>query len=136
MAFVPITYDNGKLVSMACANSQTIVKGDALADNGSGYLAVATSSTAVDVCYVAMETVTTTATGQMVLCVRTKGVIFEADTDANPAQTDVGTLADLATVSTINPDASTNDLFYIEAIVGAATGNKVRGWFVEGVPNS
>jgi hypothetical protein len=136
MAFVPKQYDDGKLVNMACANSQTIVKGDALVDNGSGYLVPASSSTAVDVPYVAMESVVTTADGQLVLCIRTKGVIFEVGTDANPAQTDVGTVADLATVATINPDASSNDLFYIEAIVGAVGDKKVRGWFVEGVPNS
>ena len=134
--FKPLQYDSGKLIKMACATSQAIVKGMALADNGSGYLALADVNTAVDVRYVAMETVTTTANGQEVLCLRTQGVVFEADTDANPAQTDVGTLCDLATDLTVNPDASTHDLFYIEAIVGALADKKVRGWFVEGVPNS
>lgn len=134
--FHPELYDSGKLVNMACANAQAITKGAALADNGSGYLALATSSTAVDVKYVAMEDVTTTADGQKVLCLRTPGVIFVADTDANPAQTDVGTYCDLATDSTLNPDASTNDLFYIESIVGPVADKKVRGWFIEGVPNS
>lgn len=130
--FTPIRYDSGKLEKVQAATSQTIVKGDALVDNGSGYLAVATSSTAVDIEYVAMETVTTTANGQYVLCVRTDGVQFEADCDAAPAQTDVGTLADLASVSTINPDASSNDLFYIESIVGTVgTSTKVLGHFVE-----
>lgn len=134
--FKPIRYDSGKLEKVACANSQTIVKGDALADNGSGYLAVATSSTAVDIEYVAQESVVTTADGQLVLCVRTQGIQFEADTDADPAQTDVGTFADLASVSTINPDASSNDLFYIESVVLPLTSRKVLGHFVEGVPNS
>lgn len=134
--FLPIRYDSGKLEKMQCANSQTITKGDALVDNGSGYLAVAASSTAVDIEYVAMETVVTTATGQYVLCLRTAGVQFEADTDNNPAQTDVGTVCDLATLSTVNPDASTNALFYIESISGAVSNKKVLGHFVEGVLNS
>ena len=129
--FLPLRYDEGMLVKVACANSQTIVKGDALADDGNGLLAVATSSTAVDIEFVAMETVVTTASGQKVLCIRTRGVQFEADTDANPAVTDVHTLADLASVSTINPDASSNDLFYIEEISGALANKKVIGHFVE-----
>ena len=138
MAFVPLQYDQGQLVKVSAAASTTITKGGTLVDNGSGYLTNGASSTAVDVPFVAMETVTTSATdGDLVLCIRTRGgVIFEADTDANPAQTDVGTYADLASVSTVNPDASTNDLFYIEAIVGALADRKVRGYFTEGVPNS
>lgn len=136
MAFVPVQGDAGKLQYVQAATTQTIVKGDTLVDNGSGYLAVGASSTAAPVEYVAMQTVTTTANGEQVLAIRTKGVIFEADTDAAPAQTDIGTFADLASKSTVNPDASTNDLFYIEAIVGATTDKKVRGWFQAGVPNS
>lgn|SRR3990167_2797524 len=135
--FNPIRYDSGKLRKVKCANTQTIVKGDALADDGNGLLAVATSSTAVDIEFVAMESVVTTASGQLVLCIETKGVEFEADCDAAWAQTDVHTLADLASVSTVNPDASSNDLFYISEGVGVAgTGTKVLGHFVEGVPNS
>lgn len=121
---------------MPCANSQTIVTGDALVDNASGYLGTASSSTAVDVRYVAAETVSTTSTGQLVLCWRTDGVTFVADTDANPAQTDVGTEADLAAAGQVNPDASTNDLFYIEKILGAVADKKVIGHFTRGVPNA
>jgi hypothetical protein len=124
------------MVRVGVATGVTVTKGDAMVDNGSGYLTNAASSTAVDVPYVAMETVVTTADGQLVEMCRTKGVIFEADTDNAPAQTDVGTRCDLATVSTVNPDAASNNLFYIESIKGATTDKKVIGWFVEGVPNS
>lgn len=135
--FTPIRYADGKLQKVGVATSVAVVKGAAMVDNGSGYLDLATSSTAVDIEFVAMETVTTTSNGQLVLMVRTDGVQFEADCDAAWAQTDVGTLCDLATNSTVNPDASTHDLFYIEAGVGVAgTGTKVIGHFVEGVPNS
>lgn len=134
--FLPIRYDSGKLERVATANSVAVLKGAAMADNGSGYLDLATSGTAVDIEYVAMETVTTTATGQLVLMVRTDGVQFEADTDNNPAQTDVGTRCDLATNSTVNPDAASNNLFFIESIVGAVSNKKVLGHFVEGAPNA
>ena len=140
MAFRPINYEDGKVELVAAATSQTIVKGDALADNGSGFLAVATSSTAVDVEYIAAKTITTTSNGELIPCIPTKGVRFNADCDAAPAQTDVGTVCDLASVSTLNPDASSNDLFYIEAIdlSGGAVGTTTRviGHFVEGTPNS
>src|SRR3990167_1812852 len=137
MAFRPVQYEEGKLVSMPCANSVTIAKGDCLVDNASGYLDVATSSTAVDVHYVAMQTVTTTSTGQLVLCLETENVLFEADVDTTWATADQGTYADLATVSTINPDASDNDLFYILKGVGVtAVGTKVLGYFTRGILNT
>src|SRR3990167_4251197 len=126
MAFRPVKYEEGKLVLMPCATTQTIIKGDALVDNASGYLALATSATAVDVHYIAMQTVTTTANGQLVLCLETENVLFEADVDTTWATADQGTYADLATVSTINPDASDNGLFYILKGVGVtAVGTKV-----------
>lgn len=137
MAFIPRFDTEGKTVLMPCANSQTIVKGNALVDNGSGYLGTASSSTATPVTHVAMQTVTTTADGQLVLCVRTLDGVFEADCDAAWAQTDVGTYADLAAKDTINPDASSNDLFYIEKGIGTAgTDTKVLGWFSHYTPNS
>lgn len=140
MSFRPINYDDGKVELIAVATSVAVVKGGAMADNGSGLLDLATSSTAVDVEYIAAETVTTTSSGQLVKMFPTKGVRFNADCDAAPAQTDVGTVCDLASGTTLNPDASTNDLFYIEAIdlsrgaVGTTT--RVIGHFVEGAPNA
>lgn len=137
MAFIPRDYEEGKLVSMACANTQTIVKGDCLVDNGSGYLAVATSATAVDVHYVAMQTVTTTATGQFVLCIETENVLFEADCTAAWTQVQVGTYVDLASVSTLDTSAVTNELFYVLKGIGvASTDTKVLGYFTRGIPNT
>lgn len=122
---------------MPTATTQTIVKGDALVDNGSGYLAVATSATAVDVHYIAMQTVTTTANGQLVLCLETENVLFEADCDAAWAQAQVGTYVDLASVSQLDTDAVTNQLFYILKGVGTAgTDTKVLGYFTRGIPNT
>ena len=65
MSFIPLENYEGKIRNMACANAQTIVKGNALADDTNGYLAVATSGTQ-NVPFIAMETVTTTSAGQKV----------------------------------------------------------------------
>ena len=122
---------------MPCANTQTIVKGDALADNGSGYLAVATSATAVDIHYVAMQTVTTTATGQLVLCIETENVLFEADCTAAWTTAQVGTYVDLASVSSLDTSAVTNELFYVIKGIGVtAVGTTVLGYFTRGIPNT
>jgi hypothetical protein len=122
---------------MPCATAQTIVKGDCLVDNGSGYLAVATSATAVDIHYVAMQTVTTTANGQLVLCLETENILFEADTTAAWLQAQVGTYVDLASVSTLDTAAVTNQLFYVLKGVGVtAVGTTVLGYFTRGIPNS
>lgn len=136
MAFTPIFGDSGKTVRVGVATSTTVTKGNALVDNGSGYLTNASAGGNVDIHFVALETVTTTADGQLVLAVRTDDVTFDADTDADPAQTDVGTYADLAAAGQVDPDASTDDVFYIESIVGAVGDRKVRGFFTKGTPNS
>lgn len=137
MAFTPLQYDESKLVELPFSNSETVVKFQAVIADSDGYYIAAASSTAEDIRYVAMQTVTTTADGQKVLCLETNNVRFEADCDAAWARTDVGTYADLATKSTINPDASSNDLFYIEDGIGTAgTDTKVVGYFTRGVPNS
>jgi len=129
MSFIPLEGYEGKFREVACATTQTIVKGDALADNGLGYLAVATSSTQ-NVPFIAWQTVTTTADGQKVLCLRTEDVIFLADCDAAWSQTDVGTLCDLAAKATVNPDISSHDVFEIIEGVGVAdTDTQVKGKF-------
>lgn len=131
MSFRPIKHDSGRTARLPAATSVSFVKGMAVEDNGSGYLRLATSSSG-EVRYIAMETLTTTANGDLLLVLDTQGVLFDADTDAAPAQTDVGTLADLATNATINPDASSNDVFYIESIIDTAT-SRVQGYFVNNV---
>ena len=137
MAFVPYQGECGKTVEMSAADATAFTKGNAVVDNGSGLITNASAGGNVDVRYIAAETVTTTSSGQKVLCWKTEGVTFEADCDAAWAQTDVGTEADLAAAGTVDPDASTDDVFYIERGVGlAGTGTKVIGHFTRGVPNS
>lgn len=136
MAFLPLDHHEGRTALRQAATGQTIVKGDALVDNGSGYLVPASAGGNVDIRFVAAETVTTTADGQNVLVWSTDGVTFVADTDANPAQTDVGTEADLAAAGQVDPDASTDDIFVIERILGAVSDKKVIGHFTRGTPNA
>lgn len=138
--FKPEQYESGKLVKMSCADAQTIVKGDALADNGSGYLATVAADGGAPITHVAMETVTTTADGEMVLCIRTMGIVFEADCEQTVSVTDKGTYVDMASKSTLDPDSVTDQIFYIESIVGgddaAETSKKVKGWFAHYAPNA
>ena len=129
MAFRPVNFENGKLRQVPAANSIAFVKGAALIDNGSGYVDLSTSGS-TEVLFVAAETLTTTSTGQLLLVWDVDGVQFDADCDAAAAQTDVGTKADLATNSTINPDAASNDVFQVEQIGGALADAVVRGKFI------
>jgi len=131
MSFRPIKYLDGRIQRLPAATTVVFVKGMAVEDNGSGYLRLATSSS-TEVRYIAMESLTTTADGDLLLVLDTQGVLFDADTDAAPAQTDVGTLCDLATNATLNPDASTNDVFYIQSIIDTAT-SRVQGYFVNNI---
>lgn len=127
--FKPLRYGSGKLVEMECATTVTIAKGNALEDNGSGYLALGTSSSQ-NITHVAMETVTTTANGQKVLCIDVQGVEFLADCGEVWSTTDVGTLCDLHDEDQLNPDGSSHDIFYIRKGVGVAeTGTQVIGYF-------
>jgi hypothetical protein len=141
MSFRPVNREDGRYRLLPAANGITFVKGEAAVDDGNGLLTNAASSTAVDVKYIVEENVVTTSSGQLVLFYKVdESVLINADVDAAAAQTDVHTYADLASKSTINPDASTNDLFYIESIdlSGGAVGTSTRvfGYFTNGAPNS
>lgn len=130
MAFRPLNWEEGDVLLVPAANSTTLTKGNALTYS-SGLLTNAAAGTAVDVYFVAAKTVTTTVSGQLVEVWPTVGVLYEADVDTTWAEADQGTLADLAGAGTINPDASTNDLFLILSGIGATgVGTKVIGRFM------
>lgn len=139
MAFRPINFDEGALVDLPMSNggsSASYTKGQALVIS-SGYYATASAGGNVDITHVCMENGTITTNGTTLKAIRTPGVVFEADTDAAWSIVDQGTYADLASATAIDPDASTDDIFYIEKGVGTAeTDTKVIGWFVHGAPNS
>ena len=130
MAFKPIQYDSGKLVSLPVA-ATTFTKGDACNEDGNGYYEKAQQDDGQMVTHVIMETVASAATqGDMKLFIRVPGVVFEADCTEVASRTDVGTSCDLETAGTLDPDTSTDKIFYIEDLVGEAeTTTVVRGWF-------
>lgn len=130
MAFSPIRYESGRATNVKQVASTTITKGDALAEDGNGFYQRATNAATL-VRYVAMEgSVAGAGENPEILVMPTHGVQFEADTNADPVQTDVGTTADLTDHDTLNESASSNDVFFIEEIVGAASDKKVRGYFL------
>ena len=141
MAFKPLNWEEGRQIQLPCAASVAFVKGGA-AVYATGVMNVAAAGEQGDIHYIVMETVTTgAAAGDIVEFYRVDpSVRIEADVDAAAAQTDVGTYCDLATVATLNPDASDDDIFFIESIdlrhgaVGTST--KVTGYFTHGTPNA
>ena len=140
MAFRPVNREEGKIIDLPAYNggsSATYTKGDAVVFS-SGLIAAATSSTATDVMAIVEETKTVTVDGTLVRChLVDPSTLIEADCDAVWSTVDVGTFADLATVSTVNPDASTHDIFKIVKGVGVAeTGTKVLGFFSRDVTAS
>lgn len=137
MAILPFQFDSGKMSLIGAATGQTIVKGDMLKDNGSGYAVPVVAGDGVDVRWIAMESVTTTADGQQILAMSTDGVTFIADCDAAWSITDIGTNCDIAAAGQLDPDAASDNIFAIERGVGTAeVGTKVIGQFTRGVPNS
>jgi hypothetical protein len=132
MAFKPLKYDNGMARMLKLAISQTILKGDGLIDNGSGYLeADAAGGEATE--YVALEAVTTGAgaTGE-VLCVPAlrSGIRFEVDCSADLAEAQKFLAYELKTVRTIDNETTASDNgFVIEEIVYPLTAKKCIGYW-------
>ncbi|MCX6724243.1 MAG: hypothetical protein NT155_03690 [Candidatus Staskawiczbacteria bacterium] len=126
--FKPIQFDSGKLLSCPVGSTQTIAKGDALIWS-SGLLVVATN-TSLDIFAIAMQDSASQASGTLILVLPVAGVRFEADTDDVVSTVDRGCYADLATLATVNPDATTYKVFLIDEIVGTVEVTKiVRGTF-------
>lgn len=137
MAFRPLNFEEGKVIFAPGTNAETFTKGDALIYS-SGLLTAAASGTTTDIEFVVAKTVTTVSSGELIeVYPATPDILYEADTDAAWSTVDQGTFADLATVSTINPDASSNDLFKIVRGVGVAeTDTVVIGYFTRDVTAS
>lgn len=131
MAFTPINYSEGNLVSLPIG-AETFTKGDACVFNGSGHMIKSTAAAGVPLFYVIMEDVAVapTAGAQEAVFVRTLNVpIFEVDTTGTPTQAQMGTYMDTITnAGTIDEAASLDDLFFAEKII-SASGKKVQGWF-------
>lgn len=131
MAFRPINWEEGRTFDVPATASEAFTKGAALT-YASGLVTAAAGGQGVDVWLVAAETKTIGSGGGTLRCWPTVGVLFEADTDAVWSTVDQGTLADLASASTVDPDASADDLFFIIKGVGVAeSGLKVIGFFAQ-----
>lgn len=131
MAFIPVNYDEGTLVSLLIG-AETFTKGDSCVFNGSGHMIKATATGGVPLFYVIMEDVLVApvAGAREALFVRTfTAPIFEVDTATTPTQAQMGTYMDTITnAGTIDNSLSADDLFFAEKIVSAAD-KKVSGWF-------
>ena len=127
MAFTPINFEDGHLVDLPMT-AATYTKGQALTCT-SGYYVTATASMGGEVFAVCMEGIVIGTTGDTARCITTRGPKFLADTDAAPAATDAHTECDLAAATTLNPDASGDNLFYIEKCLLPLTDKKVIGYF-------
>lgn len=135
MAFIPLNFEDGHLVDLPMT-AATYTKGQALTCT-SGYYVTAAADQNGEVFAVCMENITIASTGDTAKCVSTRGVRFLADCEDAPAQTDVGTFCDLAAATTLDPDSSTDDLFFIEKIYGkVGTATQVIGYFMHENPNS
>ena len=122
----------------------TYTKGQALSVTGGNYTTAAADQDG-EVFAICMEGIVVGTSGNTALCIPTRGVRFLADCEDAPAQTDVGTFCDLAAATTLDPNSSTDDLFFIESIdtsrangglgpVGTST--RVYGYFNHANPNS
>lgn len=130
MAFRPLFRDEGEVILVPATASEAFTKGAALT-YASGLVTAAAAGTATDIYFIAAETITVGSGGGFIKAWPTVNVIYEADVDTTWATADQGTLADLASASTINPDASDNDLFWIFYGLGeTGVGTKVVGRFM------
>lgn len=136
MAFKAVRYDSGKVISLPAKASQTIAKGDGLKNNG-GYLIPTVSGDNADVEFVAMAAYSTSGTdGDLIRVIPVRGVQFIVDCSNTPTQAQMLTAVDLSAAGTIDTSATTDQVFFAAALVGAASDKKILGWFTNGVPNS
>lgn len=136
MAFLPINFEDGQLVALPMSNggsSASYTVGQALAIT-SGLYTTAAAGQGTDVEAVCMEAGTVTTDGTLLKCISTRGVRFLADTDGTPTVAQQGTYADLASATTVDEDASSDDLFFIEKVAGPLANKKVQGFFQHGTP--
>lgn len=131
MAFRPINWDEGVVIHVPATASEAFTKGAALVYT-SGAVTAATGGQGGPIFAVAAETKTigSAVDSLAVWPVFGTSILWEADTDAVWSLADVGTYADLASASTVDPDASADDLFLIYSGVGTAeVDTKVIGTF-------
>jgi len=134
---LPINFDEGKYIQLpmsAGGSTGTYTVGEMLKIS-SGYYTAATVGQNTDIEAVCMENKTISADGQLCLCIPTRGVRFLADTNGEPTIASYqGTYCDIYDANTLDEDASDDDIFYIEKVVGPVANKKVQGFFQHGTP--
>ena len=135
MAFLPINFEDGQLIALPMSNGGSTASytvGEALKIS-SGYYTAATVGQGTDVEAVCMEAGTVTTSGTLLKCISTRGVRFLADTTGDPTIASYqGVYADLTDANTVDEDATLDDIFFIEKVVGPVANRKVQGFFQHG----
>lgn len=128
--FEPKQYSSGQTVELPFKSGETTTKFCVVVpDTSVGYYVTASGGEG-DVRYIALEAVTTTSTGQYILCLAVEGVRFHADCTDEPVRADdVGTYVDLTSSTHLAIGTTSDDVFYVEDIVGAAADKVVSGYF-------
>jgi len=122
MAFVPLSFDEGKVLELQCTASTTFTK-HALVKYSSGYLTNAADGDD-EVEYVALEAKVTGASNGELLKVLPidETILFEALCSATPVQaTHVGNAYDLDDDKTVKVGTATDKLFHIHKISNAGS---------------
>lgn len=132
MAFRPYEGQGNvaKSTSVPMATSTAITAGQALV--WSSGLVIPATSGATEVNFVAKESKTSGASDAFSVEVWrvSQNTLFEVDTAANTAAAQRGVKYDLTDANTLNNAATTNKVFQVESLVGAAADKKVVGYFV------
>lgn len=131
MAFKPVKYNDGLVVELPLAASQTVAQYDALVWSSGSLATAAADAEVVD--YVAIDANASSSAGDLLRVVpaRTADILFEVDCTSNTAAAQRGTDVELTDKATLkNATAASANGFRIESLVGAAADKKVRGRFV------
>lgn len=134
MAFLPIAQDEGKKILMPATNT-AFTKGDACKTT-SGVLTPSASGDNTDVFFVAAETKTIAASGDMLEVWSAVGTRFIVDTSNTPTQAQMQLAVDLSAAGTVDTSAVTDQVFFAENAILPLSSKKVVGYFTQGVPNS
>ncbi len=132
MAFRPVesAANVAKNCAVPMAASTTITAGSALVWS-SGLITNASSGT-TEVNFVAKEgKVSGAGENPLIEVIRVEGTLFEADCTSNTAAAHRGTKCDLTDANNLANTTSSNDVFLIESLVGAAADKKAIGRFVQ-----
>ena len=128
---LPINFEDGQLIGLPMGVATYTV--GMMLKISSGYYVAATVGQGTDIEAVCMEAGVVGTNGTLLKCISTRGVRFLADTTGEPTLASYqGTYCDITDENKLDEDATADDLFYIEKVVGPIANKKVQGWFQHG----